>query len=105
MAPKFWMEFRFLTMVCFLLMDTAPLARQVVTIMGSISGVSPTAMEMPNRKALSQSPLVMPLRKNTSGTITSINRIRTQETALTPLVKLVSTASPATAVAMEPKSV
>ena len=38
-------------MVCFLLMDTAPLARQVVTIMGSISRVGPTAMEMPRRKA------------------------------------------------------
>ena len=56
MAPKFWMEFRFLTMVCFLLMETAPLARQVVTIMGSISGVKPTAMEMPNRNASNQSP-------------------------------------------------
>ena len=105
MAPKFWMELRFLTMVCFLLMETAPLARQVVTIMGSISGVRPTAMEMPKRKASSQSPLVMPLMKNTRGTITVINRISTQETAFTPLVKLVSTASPATAEAMEPNRV
>ena len=105
MAPKFWMEFRFLTMVCFLLMETAPLARQVVTIMGSISGVSPTAIEIPNRNASSQSPFVIPLIKNTSGTITSIKRIRTQETALTPLVKLVSTASPAIADAIEPNRV
>lgn len=105
MAPKFWMEFRFLTMVFFLLMDTAPLARQVVTIMGSISGVRPTAMEMPNRKASSQSPLVSPLMKNTSGTITSMKRISTQDTAFTPRVKLVSTASPATALAMEPNRV
>ena len=62
-------------------------------------------MEIPNRNASSQSPFVMPLIKNTSGTITSIKRIKTQETALTPLVKLVSTASPATADAMEPNSV
>ena len=47
----------------------------------------------------------MPLMKNTSGTITAMNRIRTQETAFTPLVKLVSTASPATADAMDPNSV
>ena len=94
-----------MTMVCFLLMETAPLARQVVTIMGSISGVKPTAIEMPKRNASSQSPLVMPLMKNTSGTMTSMKRISTQETALTPLVKLVSTASPAMAEAMEPNSV
>ena len=62
-------------------------------------------MEMPKRKASSQSPLVMPLMKKTRGTITSIKRMSTQETALTPLVKLVSVASPATAEAMEPKRV
>ena len=92
-------------MVFFLDMDTAPLARQVVTIMGSISGVSPTAMEMPKRKASNQSPLVSPLMTKTTGTMTNIKRISTQEMALTPLVKLVSTASPATEEAMEPKSV
>ena len=86
-------------------METAPLARQVVTIMGSISGVRPTAMEIPNKKASSQSFLVKPLMKNTKGTMTTIKRIRTQETALTPRVKLVSTASPARAEAMEPNSV
>ena len=37
--------------------------------------------------------------------MTSIKRINTQETALTPLVKLVSTASPATETAMDPNSV
>ena len=92
-------------MVCFLLIETAPFARQVVTIIGSISGVSPTATEIPNRKASSQSPFVIPLIKNTNGTMTSINRIRTHETALTPLVKLVSTASPAIADAIEPNRV
>ena len=99
------MEFRFFTMVFFLLMATAPLARQVVTIIGSISGVRPTAMEMAKRNACSQSPLVTPLIKNTSGTITNIKRISTQDTEFTPLVKLVSTASPATAEAMEPNNV
>ena len=94
-----------MTIVCFLLMDTAPLARHVVTIMGSISGVSPTATEMPNRNAFSQSPFVMPLMKNTNGTITIMNLISTHETALTPLVKLVSTDSPAIADAMEPNRV
>ena len=92
-------------MVFFFDMDIAPLARQVVTIIGSISGVRPTATEMANRNAPSQSPLVRPLMKNTTGTITSMKRIRTQETAFTPFVKLVSTASPATDTAMEPKRV
>ena len=54
-------------MVFFFDMDIAPLARQVVTIIGSISGVRPTATEMANRNASSQSPLVRPLMKNTTG--------------------------------------
>ena len=99
------MEFRFLTIVCFLLMETAPLDKQVVTIIGSISGVKPTAMEIPNKNASSQSPFVRPLIRNTSGTMTSMKRISTQDTALTPFVKFVSTASFATAEAMEPNKV
>ena len=58
-----------------------------------------------NKKAESQSPFVIPFATNTSGTITSINRISTHDTALTPLLKLVSTASCATSEAMEPNSV
>ena len=69
---------------------TAPFARLVVTIMGSISGVSPTAMDIANSRALSQSPFVIPLIKNTIGTITSINLIKTQDTELTPFSKLVT---------------
>ena len=104
-APKFWMEFKFFTMVFFLLIETAPFARQVVTIIGSISGVNPTAMEMANKNAETQFPFVKPLMTNTRGTIMSIKRINTQETALTPLVKFVSTDSLATAEVIEPKSV
>ena len=69
----------------------APLARQVVTIMGSISGVSPTATEMAKRAASSQSLLVNPLTKSTTGTMTSIKRIKIQETPLTPFSKVVCT--------------
>ena len=36
----------------------APLTRLVVTIIGNISGVNPTATDRPNRKASNQSPLV-----------------------------------------------
>ena len=56
--------------------------------MGSISGVSPTATEMANSAACSQSPLVKPLTKSTTGTITSMKRMSTQETALTPFSKV-----------------
>ena len=87
--PRFWMEFRFLIMTFFRLMARAPLAREVVTIMGSISGVRPTATEMANRTACIQSPLVKPLRNSTTGTIISMKRISTQETALTPFSKVV----------------
>ena len=92
-------------MVCFLLIDTAPLARQLVTIIGSISGVSPTAMDIANKNAEIQFPFVTPLITNTKGTITSINLISTHETAFTPFVKLVSTDSVAIADVIEPKSV
>ena len=92
-------------MACFLLIVTAPLARQVVTIMGSISGVRPTAMLMAKSPASSQSPLVMPLITNTKGTITIMNLIRTWETLFTPLEKLVSTASLERSDAIAPKSV
>ncbi len=92
-------------------MLTAPLAKQVVTIMGSISGVKPTAIEIAYKKASSHteasppaSILEPPFTMNTKGTITSMKRMSSQDTAFTPLVKLVSTASPATALAMDPKS-
>ncbi|CRH67467.1 Uncharacterised protein [Chlamydia trachomatis] len=92
-------------MVCFLLIKTAPLAKHVVTIIGSISGVKPTATEIANSDAATQSPLVKPLIINTMGTITSINLISTQLTALTPFAKLVWGSFSSSARVMLPKSV
>ena len=51
MAPKFWMELRRLTMTFLRDMAMAPLERQTETIMGSISGVSPTATARAKKKA------------------------------------------------------
>ena len=90
MAPKFWMEGSRLTMTFFLAMVSAPLARFTVTIIGSISGVSPTATERPNRRASSQLPLVMPTMRNTAQTMTTMKRIMSQVNERTPLSKLVS---------------
>ena len=70
-------------------MATAPRARQVVTIMGSISGVRPTATETANSAASIQLPSEKPFRNSTTGTMTSMKRISTQETALTPFSKVV----------------
>ena len=84
---------------------TAPLARQVVTIIGSISGVSPTATEIANKAAFIQSSLVKPLINKTTGTMTSIKRIKTQETELTPFSKLVFGGLLFSALAISPKSV
>ena len=86
-------------------MATAPLARAVVTIVGSISGVRPTATEMANRKASSQLPFVKPLINSTTGTITSIKRISTQETEFTPFSKLVWTGFTVKPWAIVPKNV
>ena len=52
MAPKFWMEFRRLTMTFLRAMAIAPLERQTEMIMGSISGVRPTATDREKKKSL-----------------------------------------------------
>ena len=49
----------------------APLARLTVTIIGSISGVRPTATATANSRASSQLPLVRPLIRKTRGAITN----------------------------------
>ncbi len=87
--PRFWIEFKFLMMVFSFDIATAPLAKQVVTNIGSISGVSPTATAKAKRLASIQSPFVKPLMNRTIGTITSIKRISTQETELTPFSNVV----------------
>ncbi len=84
---------------------TAPLARQVVTIIGSISGVRPTAIETANRNAPCQFPLVKPFRKSTTGTMTSMKRISTQETELTPFSKPVAGLGASSEPAMPPSTV
>ena len=71
-------------MVFFFDICTAPLAKLVVTIIGSISGVNPTATDSANSTASSQSPFVKPLINNTIGTITNIKRISSFETDCTP---------------------
>ena len=69
------MELRRLTMVCLRDMFTAPLAREEVIITGSISGMMPTAMVMPNIRDWSQLPLVMKLAMKMIGTMTTMKLI------------------------------
>ena len=63
-----------LTMTFLRPIATAPLDRQTVTIIGSISGVRPTATATAKKNASPQLPLVRPLMTKTSGTITSMKR-------------------------------
>ena len=72
MAPRFWIEFSRLTITFFRDMPMAPRERQTETIIGSISGVRPTATARAKKKASFQSCFVSPLMRNTSGTITSM---------------------------------
>ena len=69
----------------------APLARLTVTIIGSISGVSPTATATANSSASSQLPLVRPLITNTRGAMTTMKPSIIQVNRVMPLSKLVST--------------
>ena len=89
-APKFCTEFRRLTTTLRRAIATAPRARFALTIIGSISGVRPTATASAKVRALSQSPLVSPLIMKTTGTITNMNLISSQLTLATPRSKLVS---------------
>ena len=85
------MEFSRLTMTFFLAMAMAPLERHTVTIMGSISGVMPTATAKAKKNASCQLCLVNPLMRKTMGTITAMKRIINQVKRATPLSKLVCT--------------
>ena len=76
-----------------------------MTIIGSISGVSPTATETANSNDCSQLPLLIPLMRNTSGVITMRKRISIQLTLLMPLSKLVSGRAPTMSFAIAPKLV
>src|SRR6516164_2395306 len=86
-------------------MSIAPFARFTVTIMGSISGVRPTATATANSSASSQSCLVKPLIKKTVGTMTIMNRIINQIKRLMPWSKAVGTRRPAISSASCPKNV
>ena len=99
------MAFRRLTITLRRLMATAPLAKLELTIMGSISGVSPTATASAKSEASSQSPLVNPLMKSTTGAMTSMKRISTQLTLLTPRSKAVMARVPMIDLASEPNQV
>ena len=68
----------------------APFARLTVTIIGSISGVRPTATATANSSASSQLPSVTPLITNTRGAITRMNPSINQVKRVMPLSKLVS---------------
>ena len=93
-APKFWIASSRLTMTFRRASSTAPLASVEVTIIGSISGVRPTATDSANRNASIQSPLVKPLISSTNGTITKAKRISSQLTLLTPAWNAVGAWSP-----------
>ncbi len=102
-APKFWIELRRLTITRFLAIASAPRARLTVTIIGSISGVKPTATATAKRKASNQVPLVTPLRMKTNGTITIMKRSMSQVKRWIPLSKLVRTRCPTRLRAIVPK--
>ena len=86
-------------------MDTAPLARQAVTITGSISGVRPMAMEMAKSTACSQFPFTKPFSSRTTGTMNSISRTSSQDTEFIPFSKEVSVFFSASLPAMPPRTV
>ena len=70
---------------------SAPFERQTVMIIGSISGVSPTATARAKSNASTQFPLVSPTMRKVTVTITTMKRIISQVKSLTPRSKLVAT--------------
>ncbi len=76
-----------------------------MTILGSISGVRPTATAMAKKKASDQFPLVNPLMKNTSGTMTRTNRRISHVNFAMPLSKALSSGCSDNLSAMPPRYV
>ena len=102
-APRFWMALIRLTITFLRLIASAPLERQTVTIIGSISGVRPTATATAKKKASPQLPLVRPLMTKTSGTITSMKRSISQVNWAMPLSKAVCVGCSESDSAMPPR--
>ena len=73
------MALSFLITTFSLAMMMEPLARLAVIIIGSISGVKPTPTLRAKTPASNQSPSVRPLITKTTGTITNMSRIKSQE--------------------------
>ena len=81
----------------------APSARFDVTIIGNISGVSPTPTANAKSTALIHSPFAKPFKRSTSGIMTREKRTSNQLTLLTPKSKLVLARYPASDRAIQPK--
>src|ERR1035441_9380064 len=94
-----------LTITFLRLIAMAPLERHTETIIGSISGVRPTATAIAKKNALFQSCLVKPLIKKTRGTMTAMSWIISHVKRLRPRSKLVGGASSVIEPAMVPRYV
>ena len=97
------MESIFFTITFFFDIEIAPRERFAVTIIGSISGVRPTATERAKKKASPQFPLLTPLIRNTAGAMTIMKRSSSRLTSLIPRSKLVRLRCPVTSLASEPR--
>jgi hypothetical protein len=94
-----------LTITRLRLIESAPLARHTETIIGSVSGVRPTATATATakKKASFQSWRVRPLTRKTSGTMTAMKRTISHVNRSTPRSKLVCGWRPTIVAAMVPK--
>ena len=84
-------------------MAIAPLERQTDTIIGSISGVRPTATARAKKKASFQLCFIRPLMRKTVGTITAMKEIINQTNFFSPRSNAVGACSPARVLAIFPK--
>src|SRR4029453_13688339 len=102
---RFWIELRRFTTTFFPDIERAPRERQTETIVGSISGVSPTATATAKKNASFQSCLVSPLITKTSGTMTAMKRIMSQVNRATPWSKAGGIGAPVRVLGMVPRYV
>ncbi len=85
--------------------DNAPLAKLLVTIIGNISGVKPTATAIAKKNASPQAPLVKPLIKKTIGNKIITIRNKNLLTFAKPKSKLVFPRCVVAFLAISPKNV
>ena len=103
--PRSWIALWRLTIICRRAMRSAPRASVTDTIIGSSSGVRPTASAIANRKDSSHGLCMKTLTSSTNSTISTVSRMISMPKRRVPISNAVGSAGRLTLSAMSPIAV